>query len=409
MLCQFSVRNFKSIRDTIILNMQAASISEHMDQVIYDQDEEVFLPVSVIYGPNGGGKSNVLEAILAMVAKVRLPVFAAGPNSSQEMSRQMAISVKPFAFSNETKESATEFEVFFRTKLAEYRYVLHVMKDRVIYESLDRIKMDTGRKSALFERNADQILLKGELAKLKKSEDVSEQLPLLSYLAIMYSNNEVIRDVFNWFAYQVEFLNYASPFQEQQIEVIMQKEMKELFLMMLEEMDIPIIDFRTVEEDNEIAEIFTKHSGEHYDEELTFREESNGTRKLFHLLPHIIKSLLQGGTLIVDELDARLHPLLIKHIIRMYTNLSINKHGAQLVFTSHDLSTMNSDMFRRDEIWFVAKGTEENSLLYSLVEFKDEKGTSVRKDAKFDKQYLEGKYGADPYLKKIIDWSVSNA
>lgn len=85
--------------------------------------------------------------------------------------------------------------------------------------------------------------------------------------------------------------------------------------------------------------------------------------------------------------------------------MNVNRKGAQLIFTSHDLSTMNSDLFRRDEIWFVAKGNGENSKLYSLVEFKNEKGESVRKD----KQYLEGKYGAVPYLRKLIDWGKVNA
>lgn len=89
--------------------------------------------------------------------------------------------------------------------------------------------------------------------------------------------------------------------------------------------------------------------------------------------------------------------------------MEINKNGAQLISTSHDLSTMNNGVFRRDEIWFVAKGKYQNSKLYSLVEFKNTKGESVRMDAKYDKQYLEGKYGADPYLKKIIDWSEVNA
>ena len=93
----------------------------------------------------------------------------------------------------------------------------------------------------------------------------------------------------------------------------------------------------------------------------------------------------------------------------MFNDMEINRHGAQLIFTSHDLSTMNSEVFRRDEIWFVAKGNRQNSKLYSLVEFKNDKGESVRKDAKFDKQYLEGKYGADPYLRKIIDWGKVNA
>ena len=86
--------------------------------------------------------------------------------------------------------------------------------------------------------------------------------------------------------------------------------------------------------------------------------------------------------------------------------MTINKNKAQLIFTSHDLSTMNSDVFRRDEIWFVAKGKAQNSKLYSLVEFKTGNGEIVRADAKYDKQYLEGKYGADPYLQRIIYWRV---
>ena len=100
---------------------------------------------------------------------------------------------------------------------------------------------------------------------------------------------------------------------------------------------------------------------------------------------------------------------MLRYVIMLFTNMEINKNGAQLIFASHDLSTMNNDIFRRDEIWFVAKGKEQNSKLYSLVEFKNKKGESVRMDAKYDKQYLEGKYGADPYLKTIIDWSDVNA
>ena len=130
---------------------------------------------------------------------------------------------------------------------------------------------------------------------------------------------------------------------------------------------------------------------------------------MFGLLPFIAKSLVCGSTLVIDELDAKIHPVLLRYVIMLFNNMEINRHGAQLVFTSHDLSTMNSEVFRRDEIWFVAKGNNQNSKLYSLVEFKTGNGEVVRKDAKYDKQYLEGKYGADPYLRKIIDWSVVNA
>lgn len=122
------------------------------------------------------------------------------------------------------------------------------------------------------------------------------------------------------------------------------------------------------------------------------------------MLPYIADCLLQGTALIVDELDAKLHPLLLKYIVTLFSNPEINKKGAQLIFTSHDLSTMNSDTFRRDEIWFIAKGENDASKLYSLIEFKSEAGRMERKDARFDKRYLEGRYGADPYFRRIIDW-----
>ena len=158
-----------------------------------------------------------------------------------------------------------------------------------------------------------------------------------------------------------------------------------------------------------MIEVYTKHCVAGVETELDLSDESSGTQKIFGLLPFIAASLLTGTALVIDELDAKIHPVLLKHIIMMFNDMTINKHNAQLIFTSHDLSTMNSEVFRRDEIWFVAKGNEENSKLYSLVEFKNEKGESVRKDAKFDKQYLEGKYGADPYLRRIIDWGKVNA
>ena len=186
------------------------------------------------------------------------------------------------------------------------------------------------------------------------------------------------------------------------------EDVKQLVLEMIQEMDLDIVDFRVEEKEKDRIEVYTKHTVDGYDAELSLAEESSGTKKLFGLLPFIADSLLSGTTLIIDELDAKIHPVLLRYLIMLFNNMSVNQKGAQLIFTSHDLSTMNSDVFRRDEIWFVAKGKSQNSKLYSLAEFKNEKGESVRKDAKFDKQYLEGKYGADPYLKEIIDWGKVN-
>ena len=407
MLCQFTVKNYKSIREDVTFDMQAAAISEHEDKIIVDKDGEQFLPVSAIYGPNGGGKSNVLEALHTLAAKVLRPLYATGDNEDRIFLRKKLI-IEPFAFSEDTKNEPTEFEIFFRTEMAEYRYILHVKKDVVVYESLDRVKLDTGRKSALFERD-EEIVLKGVFAKLKISDELSATLPLLSYLGITYKKNEVVKDVLEWFEYGVDFLNYGNPIEELRMAVSNSDDVKQLMLDMIQEMDLDIVDFRVVEDENDRIDVYTKHLVEGYEAELNLLEESSGTKKLFGLMPFIADSLLTGTTLVIDELDAKIHPVLLRHIIMMFNDMSINKKNAQLIFTSHDLSTMNSEVFRRDEIWFVTKGNAQNSKLYSLVEFKNGKGESVRKDAKFDKQYLEGKYGADPYLRKIIDWGKVNA
>ncbi len=407
MLCQFSVKNYKSIRDEVTFDMQATAISEHEDRIIKDRDGEMYLPVSAIYGPNGGGKSNVLAALHTLVAKILRPLFATEDNEEKALFRRRIV-VEPFAFS-ESKNGLTEFELFFRTDSAEYRYILHVKSDVVMYESLDRVRLETGRRSALFKRDDNGIVLKGAFAKLKVSDDLSKTLALLSYLGIAYKENSVVKDVLNWFEFGVEFLNYGSPIQELRMAVSTSEDIKHLVLEMIQEMDLDIVDFRVEEKENDRIEVFTKHCVDGLETEISLTDESSGTKKLFGLLPFIAESLLTGTVLVIDELDAKIHPVLLRHIIMMFNDMNINRNKAQLIFTSHDLSTMNSEVFRRDEIWFVAKGNAQNSKLYSLVEFKNEKGESVRKDAKFDKQYLEGKYGADPYLRRIIDWGGVNA
>ena len=408
MLCQFTVKNYKSIRDEVTFDMQAAAISEHKDRIIKDVDGELYLPVSAIYGPNGGGKSNVLEAINTLVAKILRPIYATADTEGHAF-LQKKIIVEPFAFLEEYRESPTEFELFFRTDSAEYRYILLVKRDVVIYESLDRVKLETGRRSALFTRDENGVDLKGAFARLKVSDDLSKTLAVLSYLGIAYKENAVVKDVLNWFEFGIDFLNYGNPMQELRMAVSTSEEVKHLMLDMIQEMDLDIVDFRVEEKENDMIEVFTKHRVDDVETELELADESSGTKKLFGLLPFIAASLITGTTLVIDELDAKIHPVLLRHIIMMFNNMEINTRKAQLIFTSHDLSTMNNDVFRRDEIWFVAKGKAQNSKLYSLVEFKDAKGGSVRNDEKYDKRYLEGRYGADPYLQTIIDWGKVNA
>ncbi len=400
MLCQSTIKNFKSIRDEVTFYMQAAAISEHEDRVIKDSDGEIYLPVTVIYGPNGGGKSNVLEALHLLAAKILQPVYAAeGKEERRFLSKRLIM--EPFAFSEESKGSPTEFEIVFRTKLAEYRYILHVRKEVIVYESLDRIKLDTGRRSAFFERDDRGIVWKGAFAKRKVSGELSVTCTLLSYLGITSRENAVVKDILSWFENGIIFISQGISLRELRTAVSGTDDVKRCMLHMLQEMDLDIVDFRIEEKEKGTVEVYTKHSVNGCEAELNLSDESGGTKKLFGLLPFIAGSLLTGAVLVIDDLDARIHPVLLRYIIMLFQDMRINRHKAQLIFTAHDLAVMNSEMFRRDEIRFVAKGNAQNSILYSLAEIKNEKGESVRKDAKYDKQYLEGKYGAEPCLKNF--------
>ena len=401
MLCQFSVRNFRCFRDEITLDMQATSITEHEERLIIDDDGEKFLPLAVIYGPNGAGKSTLFIALFSLVNKIMRPVCAASCDNKSCAHRSYCadssinIPIKPFAFDKESIASPTEYELFFRTENAEYQYIIKILKGKILFEELSRKRIPGSRYSLVFQRKSNTIKLKGSIKDYNVS-GLTDTLPLLSFLIITHSRNAIMKDIFKWFDSQIDFRNYGEPYSEAAI-LIIDDDKKSLMLDMLKEMDIGVTDYRIEKEGEKRIRIYTSHDVDGKRTELDFEDESSGTIKVFGLLPHIIDSIFLGATLFIDELDAKLHPLLLKYIIELYSDPRINKKGAQLVFTSHDLTTMTSEFFRRDEIWFVAKTEEEAARLYSLVEF-------ARKDARFDKQYWEGKYGADPYLQRIVNW-----
>ena len=144
-----------------------------------------------------------------------------------------------------------------------------------------------------------------------------------------------------------------------------------------------------------------KHAVGGKDYELRLSEESAGTQKLMGLASFLLAALERGGTVVVDELDAKLHPKLLRYVILLFKDPEINKNGAQLIFSSQDVSTMRNDVFRRDEIWFAARDEDAASQLWSLADIREANGNLVSKNAAFDKQYLSGRYGADPYLARI--------
>ena len=127
-------------------------------------------------------------------------------------------------------------------------------------------------------------------------------------------------------------------------------------------------------------------------------EESAGTLKMFALYPALQDTLENGGVLFVDELNARLHPLLVRAFLVAFLNPETNPKHAQLVFTTHDSWQLSNDLLRRDEIWFTEKNSSGVSVLYSLADFVDDDGVKIRKDENYEKSYLLGKYGAIPSL-----------
>ena len=400
MLCQFSFSNFRSYRDETTFDFQAATLAEFRDSLIGKDFRSPLLPVGVIYGPNGGGKSNLLAALGCVISLVTAPVYELGKSNARFVIQQK-IPVTPYLFDEKSQNEPTRFQLFFRSGEYEYRYYLVLLHDEILTETLYRRKLGASRAAKIFDRDHGRIVLGTLLGSKAINTDVNAKMPFLSFLAINYSI-PVITDVITWFE-ECIIRNYANPLAEQQILLSDDKWSKKQFLMMMNDMGIGISGYRFDRQGNEFYLQRTLHDTVY---ELPFSSESDGTRKLFAALPVILTALREGRLLIADELDAKLHPKLLRYVIRLFTNPEINKKGAQLLFTSHDMSTMKNSIFRRDEIWFAALDEENSSEIYSLSELRKENNEPINNTAAYDKQYLEGRYGADPYLQNMLSWEV---
>lgn len=398
MLVEFTFENFKCYKNSTTLRMEAASIDEHSDTLIQGLGTRRILPVSAIYGPNGGGKSSILQAFECLCDKVTLPYHIMRHRKSNVPS----IHCRPYAFQEENKDRPTTFFVLFEAAGFTYRYILSIHRGCIIEEYLHRRMPGKGKQATLFERANGNIELGSSLKRKGINTSVDEMMPYLSFLAINYSL-ESVDSAFEFFR-SCLFLDYSQAAIEEIFMEPKQADDREHFIQILNSMDINISNIRFQEDDNKKVEIFLQHKTED-GIELELSEESNGTIKVLSLIPHIMIALKLGNLIASDELDAKLHPKLLKYIIRLFTNKETNPKGAQLLFTSHDISTLNSSTFRRDEIWFAAKTQEGPSHLYSLADIADNDGRRIRTGNAYDKQYLAGRYGADPYLSQMASWN----
>ena len=406
MLIQFSVTNFQCIKERVTLDIR---LTEYQDTLIDDR----LLPIAAIYGPNGGGKSTILKALSVLRSLIGRHFIAMGDNIIR------LESIIPFKFDTECLNRPTEFEIFIENKGIEYKYYIAILNNQIVDESLYFRKVGSEAIKEAFTRHNNDITLGAALkGEVKVVNNISDSMPLLAMIGLLYKV-QLIENLKEWFL-STMIVDYNLPFQDEiLLEGIYQLELnvnertlriKDRVLDLLRGMDINITSFRTekiqVTPTRPKIKISTVHSVDGISYELDLQEESNGTRKIFALLPIFVMALERGNNVIIDELDAKIHPKLLKFIIELFTRKDINTNGAQLVFTSHDLTTMTKEVFRRDEIWFMAMCKQEYSQLYSLTDIRAENGELVRKDAAYNKQYIEGRYGADPYLNAIKLWEV---
>lgn len=392
MLCQFSFQNYKSYKSETTFDFQATSIPEFSDSLLTSDKGIALLPVGVIYGPNGGGKSNLLLALSSLIGTVVKPIYDLEKNR-QNVIIQHRVNYAPFLFDEESRNQPTEFEIFFRQGRNEYRYYLALLNDEIFSESLYWRAIGGKKTGTVFEREQSEIVLGSKFNKAGINRSVNPKMPYLSFLAINY-DIPIITEVQNWFESCI-IRSYANPVVDRQVMISQDKKVRERIIQALNDMGIDMTGYRF---DKEERQLYTQRTvnGKLY--ELPFDDESDGTKKLIAALPVILLALEEGRLVIIDELDAKLHPKLLRYVISLFKNRKLNTKGAQLLFTSHDMTTMRNTVFRRDEIWFAASDENHESEIYSLYEIRREDNERINNTAAYDKQYLEGRYGADPFL-----------
>ena len=416
MLIQFSFKNFRSFKDEAILDLTATTCTEFPEHVRASGGEKV-LPVAAIFGANASGKSNVYNAFEYMTQYV-LRSFSFG---DEDIESDAKIKQDPFLFDIESVDKVSVFEVYFTItgddKQKVYNYGFSMNRQGIEEEWLN-IKARTVREyRPIFYRNTAHEEL--DLSGIPKASQENIKISLEPQTLIVslgaklkIEKCKLIRD---WFGYN-SLSNFADP-----IESLLRYRMMPKGFVEDKNVQNKVVNFLGAFDDSIKGFSITKHEKEEEKEkrkvysintlhvkkgsnksvEISLGEESAGTQKMFALYPELQSVLTKGAVLFVDELNARLHPLLMRNILLLFLNPEINTNNAQLIFTTHDLLPMSNRLLRRDEIWFAEKDIDGASELYSLIDFKGETGKAVRKDVNYIKQYLLGNYGAIPLLKDM--------
>lgn len=425
MLVQFSIKNFRTFKDKATLSFIASNYDKDTredENIFKDTNHNLRLLKScVIYGANASGKSKFIEALVFMKSFVI--------HSSKDSQKGDRIPVEPFKLNSVSELEPSEFEVIFTNGEVLYRYGFEVTSKVVVSEWL-YAKPKT-KEIELFYRDYQDIEIhkrnfqKGNT--LVKEGLIRDNALFLSVAAQFNEKNSV--DIIEWFkdiatisgikeeGYEGFTIDKSKDpnFKNRILELLKAADLgiQDIQVEMLDTEKLPndmpkeLIDFiiKKSEEDEDaefLADVLTSHKK--YDDnnnlvgKVSFSlddDESFGTRKFFALTGPVLDSLENGRTLVIDELDSKLHPNLVCKIVSLFNSKEKNPKNAQLLFNTHDTNLLSSGLFRRDQVWFTEKNKFGEGNLYSLADFKSD---DVRKNDPFEDNYIKGKYGAVPYL-----------
>ncbi len=414
MLIQFSFKNYKSFRDEAVLDLSAAKMTEFSDRVVLEGNEKI-LPMAAIYGANASGKSNLYNAFEYMSDYV-IESFKYG----DEEEKFEEYRPTPFLFDSISSDAESSFEIYFTIPgdKAEKTYNYGFCVDRYgVTEEWLNAKARTARKfKPVFYRSTEENTL--DLSGLPKNSRENIQVALEKQVLIVSLGAKLkvnkCKDIRDWFLANA-FADFGDPvtnfFLSRRLpkgfveDDSVQKKVIEYFASFdehIKDFEIEKIphDADGKEDTYKISSLHKKIDSDTF-AAIPLNMESAGTLKMFALYPELQDVLEKGSVFFIDELNARLHPLLVRNFLLTFLNPEINTKHAQLIFTTHDTWQLSNQLLRRDEVWFTEKDGQGISKLYSLADFVDESGARIRKDESYEKNYLIGKYGAIPTLKSI--------
>jgi AAA15 family ATPase/GTPase len=415
MLVEFRIKNFRSLRDEQVLSLVASTDKTLLDTHALDtglKASPYLLKSAVVYGANASGKSNLIKALQYMRGVV---LESATLQPGQTFDR-----LHRFKLDAISSNLPTEFEVTFILDDVRYQYGFAMNTQRIVSEQL--LVYKAFKPQRWFERHFDaesgkDVYEFGPSLKGAKNlwEGATRPNALFLSMAVQL-NSEALRPVFDWFANRLVIFNEQSPLSPQfSVQMLKQEAQRKSICEFLRAADISIADIEVAtkqammhsirfdlatgkreEESGEQAvdEVRFHHITEHGKAVFDLMDESSGTRNLLFLTGPILDILNKGLTLVVDELDTSLHTLLVQALVRLFHRPEVNTGGAQLVFSTHDTSLLDAyGLFRRDQVWFVEKHPDQSSSLYPLLDF------SPRKNEALERGYLQGRYGALPFLR----------